>query len=297
MKIILTGGTGFLGRNLLKSFVNDGHEVIVISRRKPDSEIFRNIDFFLPDSQSINKIFTKHKDVDIVIHSATDYGRSTGFPEAVFSTNLVFPMNLLKISASNHIKYFFNIDTFFNDKESNYSHLSEYSTSKRHFQEWGNIVAERGIIRFINLKMFHLYGPDDSIEKFIPSVIVSCLSGIDLNLTAGTQKRDFIFVEDAVSALNEIFYREMKNLPGYSSYEIGTGFSTSIKEVVNIIKKLSGSNSELNFGIVPARKGEFTEAVADIKPLKSTGWAPKFSLENGLKSTIESYRGFGNGAA
>lgn len=297
MKILLTGGTGFLGKNLINNLVRDEHEIVVISRKKPDSEIFKNIDFFAPDIESINKIFTRHKDIDVVIHSATDYGRSKGFPEAVFSANLIFPMNLLKVSSSNSIKYFFNIDTFFNTQKSCYSHLSEYSTSKRHFQEWGKIIADREIIRFVNLKMFHLFGPGDSLEKFIPAIIGECLNGIDINLTAGTQMRDFIFVEDAISALKKIVSKEICEPPGYSTYEIGTGRSTSIRDIVDKIKKLSASKSKLNFGSVPTRDGEFTESVADIAPLKSLGWAPTYSLEDGLKLTIESYKGNRNGTA
>lgn len=289
MKIVLSGGTGFLGQSILGSFLNEGHEVIVISRRKNTNNIFSGVEFVKPDWESLNRLFIRHNNIDAVVHAATDYGRSGEDIASVFFSNVYFPMTLMNAAINSSVPLFLNIDTFFNDGASNYSYLGDYALSKRNFQEWGNVAGARALINFINLKMFHLYGPNDNADKFIPSIILSCLRGDELDLTLGTQKRDFIFVQDAVLALNLIIKKELNLASGYVNYDVGSGSSISIREVVEKIKSLTDSYSQLNFGVVPSRVGEFEKSVADISMLRSLGWSAMHSLEDGLNLTINSY--------
>jgi nucleoside-diphosphate-sugar epimerase len=289
MKIVLTGGTGFLGKSILKSFLNEGCEVIVISRRKDFSDAFDGVEFVKPDLESINRLFIKHNNIDVVVHAATDYGRSGEDITSVFFSNVYFPMTLMNAAINNSVALFVNIDSFFNDGAGKYSYLGEYALSKRNFQEWGSAVASRTLINFINLKMFHLYGPNDGADKFIPSTILACLRGDELDLTLGEQKRDFIFVQDAVVALNLIIKKELNSTSGYVNYDIGSGSAISIREMVEKIKSLTGSHSQLNFGAVPSRVGEFEKSVANISMLRSLGWPDLHSLEDGLNLTIKSY--------
>lgn len=294
MKIILTGATGFLGKALCSSFLHCGHHVIMTRRqssRPIDPPIASAaLDLCGTEKEDLTYIFKKHADIDVIVHAATDYGRTSAIPTAVFWSNIEFPMRLLDWGMSTAGKTFINIDTFFNTPKTSYQYLGEYTLSKRHFQEWGEVCGRRGKIRFINLRLFHLYGPGDKPEKFVPAIVNDCLRDKKINLTDGTQCRDFIYINDAVEAINIAIQAETGKQSGYQHYDIGTGQSYSIREFVEMIRELSSSKSILNFGVLPNRIGEFADARANVDALKQIGWSPSTSLENGLLATIASHK-------
>jgi nucleoside-diphosphate-sugar epimerase len=104
------------------------------------------------------------------------------------------------------------------------------------------------------------------------------------------QRRDFIFIEDAIDAINTILVAESSKPAGFENYDLGTGASTSIRELVETIKTITNSSSILNFGILKRREGEFINSFADIKLLKRLGWTQNTSLLNGLTATVNYYK-------
>ena len=298
MKILLTGGTGFFGGELLRSFLTEGYSVILSCRQPklivdtPLGESLCDVCGIAPNE--LAGIFKKHPDIAAVVHGATDYGRSASLPTLVFSGNLKFPIRLLEEAMVAKIPIFINIDTFFSANKDNYQHLAEYALSKRHFKEWGELCAMHRKIRFINFRLFHLYGPGDNPKKFVSEIIRDCLRNSEINLTHGLQRRDFIFCKDASIALNCILKAESMNSAGYVNYDVGSGKSCTIREFVETIKRLTGSRSNLNFGELPSRSGEFVDACADLRALRTIGWSPTTVLEDGLILTINEQRSFNN---
>jgi len=298
MKILLTGGTGFFGRELLRSFLVEGY-LVILSCRQPKLIVNTPLGESLCDicgiaPNELSRIFKKHPDIIAVVHGATDYGRSASLPTQVFSGNLEFPIRLLEEAMVSNIPIFLNIDTFFSINKNNYQHLGEYALSKRHFQEWGELCAMHRKIRFINFRLFHLYGPSDNPKKFVSEIIRDCLRNSEINLTHGLQRRDFIFLKDASIALNCVLKAESMNSAGYVNYDVGSGESYTIREFVETIKRLTGSSSKLNFGVLPSRSGEFLDACADLRGLRAIGWSPSTLLEDGLLLTINEQLSFNN---
>ncbi len=286
--ILVTGGTGFLGSHLAKRLCFDGYKVIIIKRAasslarlEPLTEKFI---FFDLDKENIRSLFLNYA-ISTVIHCATDYGRDAEKPMSAFLANEVFPMDILEAAFSKKVRLFFNIDTFFSAKPS-YSYLESYSLSKRHFQEWGHHYADMGRIGFLNLRLFHVYGPQDSPHKFVPTIISRCLNSEKIDLTDGFQKRDFIHVDDVVTAILSIVKAESHAQLSYRHYDIGTGNSLSIRDFSERVKKLCGGSAELNFGAAPLRKGEFSDAHANVAPLRALGWMPKIGIEEGIQTVI-----------
>ena len=185
------------------------------------------------------------------------------------------------------VKYFINTDTFFNFTNSSYSYLSEYTLSKKQILEWLLALQESCIL--VNMKLYHMYGPYDAESKFIPSIISRIKNNeIAIDLTPGNQKRDFIYVEDVCEAYAVILKNLdcSENQSVFHEYEVGTGKVTSIKELVEKIKEVSESTSELRFGKLDYRQNEIMEAVAKNQKIKDLGWKPKTSLDRGLKKII-----------
>ena len=289
MKILLTGATGFLGRQILQTFMQKGYEVIITCQTIASLEALSYLNIkqvkILPlDKLSIKDFFESNPNIDIIVHTATKYNYEKMLPTSVFWTNEVFAFELLECAILHKIKYFINMDTFFNTKESSYNYLSAYTLSKKHFREWGEYYALQNYLTFINLKLFHLFGPNDNSQKFIPNLIRQCLNGESIDLTTGEQKRDFIYSQDVVNAIDIIINAKLDS--GYHAFDVGRGESVSVKNFAKLINKVCGSKASLNFGVLPTRQGEPMETVANIECLKKMGWFPKVSLEEGLLQTI-----------
>jgi nucleoside-diphosphate-sugar epimerase len=170
--------------------------------------------------------------------------------------------------------------------------MNNYALSKRQFIEW--LIIKSEIIKVANMKLQHVYGPMDGKEKFIPW-IVNCLSKnvIRIPLTIGTQLRDFIYIDDVVSAFMLIIEKE-KTLSRYNEFDVGTGVLSSVKEFVTTLYesyKAYNPNvvTELGFGDVPLRRGEMMSVSVDNRNLKMMGWKPAYSIKQGCMKVVSEF--------
>jgi len=289
MRIILTGATGFLGSHLARALVKSGYRVTAAVRGASDfsriEDLSLEVKLFDLDDEGVEGLFKGSQHPDAVLHSATRYGRTDETRDEIEDSNFRFPVELARAAARHGVQCFINTDTFF---PPDYPHLPAYSLSKRRFLEWSiDNTGERPPL-FINMRLQHLYGPGDSGEKFIPFLIRSCLEQKkEIPLTEGIQKRDLIYVGDAVDAYLLILKNISDLAPGYHHFDVGTGISTSIRDLAMLIRKESGSGSTLLFGAVKMQDGELMDSKADIKKLRALGWEPKTSLSEGIRRTVQ----------
>lgn len=290
MKILLTGATGFLGTALWVALNKENHQIFVVKRSGTDlCSIGKRpgyVDTCGTTKPELISLFERYPDIDVIVHAATDYGRNEKMPTATFWGNVAFPVGLLETAMQNGKRLFINIDTFFNTPNADYQYLGSYALSKRHFQEWGRLCGAQRKLRFVNLRLFHLYGPGDSADKFVPSIVKRCAANEDIDLTDGEQRRDFIYIDDAVDAVIKVIEAESGLPDGYMHYDVGTGESWRIRDFVEEIRRLSNSSAKLNFGALPKRVGEFENACADSQTLKETGWQPRTSVAEGVLTLI-----------
>lgn len=284
--ILITGGTGFLGSHIVNK-LSDKYKIIILKRSFSNTwriEDNKNIFYYNIDRINLEKVFDENE-IDIVIHTATSYGRNNESVSEITKTNLMFPLKLLELSLKNKVEMFINTDTV------SPKYLNEYSLSKSQLTEWLKFYSTQ--IKIFNLKLEHMYGEKDSTTKFVTYIIYSFLKNIpEINLTKGEQKRDFIYIKDVVDA----YYKVLKNYEkfdrGFYEYEIGSGNSITIKELVLKIKGLiENTKTKLNFGAIEYRKNEIMESKSDITKFKKDfNWYPGYSLDEGLKRTIEWYK-------
>lgn len=294
LKVLLTGATGFLGSHLLADFLQQGFSVILVKRRTSNlnriSQQMHRVETWNSD-EDLNLLFSRRSDIDVIVHAATDYGRVMEAPTAAFWSNVAFPMGLLDLSMKHLVPLFVNIDTFFNTGDSRYDHLAAYTMSKSHFQRWGRYCAESGHTGFVNLRLFHLYGPGDGLDKFFSNIAKRCLADEEIDLTAGEQQRDFIYIDDAIAGIRRILEMESgRKIMGYREYDVGTGISFRIREIVEMICQACGGKSRLNFGALPYRKGEFIRSCANSEPLRRLGWEPKVDIHSGIQAVVNDVR-------
>jgi len=288
MQIILVSGiNGFLGSHLAIKLSSNYKIIGLVSNAKNIYRIKKyNFEIYNSTDENIKKIFNKNN-IFSVIHAATIYRKTNDSITNLINTNVLLPIRLFELASKYNVSVFFNTDSFFNNKTYNYSYLSEYTISKNQSLEWLKLLSINSSCKLVNMKIFHMYGEGDSLTKFIPQIISKIRENTSfIELTKGNQTRDFIYIDDVVNAY-KIILKNIDKLKEFQEFDVGTGQSTSIKGMVNLIKKITSSGTDLQFGKLPYRKGEVMESTADIFTLKKMGWSPGFSIEEGIKKMLK----------
>lgn len=287
MNILLTGGTGFLGSNLLKQILRRPSNCITILKRSTsrthrvkDVLNHPNTNWINIDEVQLPDIFSKNK-FDIIIHCATNYGRSNTNMIDIVAANLMLPLSLLQLGVNHGVKNFINTDTIIDKR------VNDYSLSKKQFLEW--LQAAQGKIKCVNMAMEHFYGPFDDESKFTTMIFHKLLRNeSEILLTLGEQKRHFVYIDDAINAFLCVL-NNLNRLPdNFSSFEVSSEKSISIKDFVLCAQRLIGNtHTTLKFGALQYRENELMDSHTDISPLADLGWHPTTSLEDGIRKTIE----------
>jgi len=293
--VLITGGTGFLGSHIAKRLLKEGYEVIILKRSFSDtrriSDVLSDLTFYNLDQCDLQQPFRDFGKIDAIIHTATVYGRYQENIDEIVQTNIVLPLRLLQAGNDFGTKTYFNTDTYFNKCSVPYRGLLNYSLSKKQFMEWGQELARFSNIHFINIKLEHLFGSGDHDSKFTTYIIKQCLNNApQIELTGGEQKRDFIYIEDVVSAYALLLKENPEQFLLYQEYELGSGQAVSIREFAEMVKKLTNSQTDLKFGKLPYREDEIMFSQANIEAFAKLGWQPEGNLESRLLQTIEAER-------
>ncbi len=285
--ILLTGATGFLGSHLLEALLTQGYKVTILKRSTSDTwrikHLMDHVSAFNVDQVEIDEAFKAEK-VDAVIHTACSYGRHGQRAYEVVETNLVFALKVLEAAT------FFNTNTFFNTDTLLPRYLNAYSLSKKHFSDW--LKQRSQVIKVVNLKLELMYGPKDDQTKFVPWLTGQLEQGVSrIPLTEGSQQRDFIYIDDVVSAYL-LTLKKADQLPKYTELDVGTGELTSVRDFVSGIfaayKSLNPSTTtELGFGDLPMRDGEMMTVKVDNSALKGLGWCATTQKTEGIKKLFK----------
>lgn len=287
--VLLTGATGFLGSHILNALLKDGYQVVILKRSTSDLWRIRHlislVSSYDVDQEPIEKVFEKHH-INSVIHTACHYGRNSDPAHRIVDTNLLFPLRLLDAAVAAGVKIFVNADTFFSLSQ---QYLNIYTLSKKQFVDWLKLKSSH--IQVANLKIQHLYGPRDNSTKFVTWVVDQlCLGVHEIKLTSGEQRRDFVYVDDVVSAFT-LMLEKCSHLGSYEEVDVGTGEMVSIKTFVSALYEAyefqcGESKTFLNFGAMPCRPGEDVELVVDNSLITKLGWSPQVQLKDGLLNVV-----------
>ena len=285
-KILITGINGFLGSHLAKH-LKSNFEVIGLESSLENLYRIASEDFKVySTNDTILETIFKENEFYAVIHVATVYKRQYEPIFNLLNTNINLPVQLLELSGKYDVNLFLNTDSFFNNPSYSYSYLSDYTLSKKHALEWIKHLSISSKCKVANMKVFHMFGEHDAPSKFIPFLIDKIKNNEPiLDLTPGTQTRDFVYIKDVVTSF-ECILNSFSALKEYQEFEVGTGVSYTVKELALLIKEITNSKTQLNFGGIPFRKGEIMESKCNIVSLKNLGWEPSFNLQSALKNCI-----------
>jgi CDP-paratose synthetase len=287
--ILLTGATGFLGSHLLESLLLKEYKVIILKRSTSNtSRIEHLLDQCISydvDTRPLESAFEEQR-IDVVMHVACHYGRNDDPIHQVVESNLIFGLRILDACLKFNTNIFFNTDTLLQ------KNLNFYTLSKKQFAEWLEKISDK--IQIINFKIEHIYGPKDDATKFVPWVLSQLKANVpEIKLTLGEQERDFIYIDDVVSAYL-IALEKSPSLDRFNEFDIGTGQLLTVKSFLKSLKKTYEENfgltsTKLVFGEIPYREGEMMTVEVNNQPLLNLGWRPRIKLKGGLTSIIKEY--------
>ena len=311
MKVVITGGCGFIGSNLAHELA-DENEVIVIddlstgrSENNEDllnNENYRFVKGSITDLDLLKQIFDG---ADYVFHQAAipSVPRSIKDPAKTNEVNISGTLNVLIAAEHNNVKkvVYASSSSVYGDtpalpKEEGMipNPLSPYAVSKLTGEYYCKVWSDIYGLKTASLRYFNVYGPkqDPSSEyaAVIPKFITRVLNGEPPIIYGdGEQTRDFTFVKDVVSA-NILAAKSS----GTGIFNIGGGQRISINELAETIIKASGTGTDPGLTYMEPREGDVKHSLADIHRAESIiGYNPAYTLDDGLEETI---RGFSNGS-
>jgi UDP-glucose 4-epimerase len=299
LKIIVTGGAGFIGSNVADRFIREGHKVVVIDNLSTgiESNINKKARFFRVDIRSavIDKIFEKAKP-DILCHHAAqiDVRKSTDDPIFDADVNILGSLNLLNACVKHKVKkvifastggaIYGEQDYFPADEKHPARPLCPYGVTKLTIEKYLHFYRETHGLEYVSLRYANVYGPRQNPfgEAGVVAIFAErLLSGKKAVVFGdGKRTRDFVFVDDVVQAnLLALGY------PKSDVFNIGTGIETDINSIFRILKKATGSEQkEIH---APPKPGEQERSVLDYsKARRLLKWKPKYDISEGMARTV-----------
>jgi len=327
MKILVTGGAGYIGSVAVYLLLQKGYDVVVVDNfttghEEPlkffESKYKSNFTYYkadLNDPASLKNVFDKEKDIDAVLHYAASclVNESMESPQKYFQNNVVGSHNLLTEILIRGIKYFVFSSTCEVYGEAKYIPVDEkhpvnsgtpYGTSKRMVEMMIEMYGKLEKLNYVIFRYFNVCGASDDGEvgdSKDPSVLliqnaVRGALGIEpfyltyrkVDTPDGTPIRDYINVVD----LNMAHIKALEYLVSGGKNQIinlGTGDGNSVLEIVNTVQKITGVKFEVTRG--EPRKGEPSKLIGDISKAKEVlDWEPKRTITDSVNSLVKWYK-------
>lgn len=275
MRIGIFGGTGYLGSKLIRLLSND-NEIVCIKRKTSMIESISDIpDVSFVDIEDLERYNIK---MDVLINTACMYQKNNAKPSDIYESNLFSPIKVFEWGLSNNVRRIITTDTGLPDS------YNDYSFSKKMLREYGGFISERDECAFINISLENYYGADEPRSRFIHATIDKLKCDMPVDLTEGSQKRDFIHIDDVVKSYQHILNLDLN---GFHNIPLGSGEAPSIREVISYLKDEIRSKSVLNFGKV---KHDFVEpdCCADRAVMKKYSLPPMMDWRDGFGELIKS---------
>jgi UDP-glucose 4-epimerase len=303
MKVLVTGGAGFIGSHLVDRLVLEGHEAVVVDNLATGKRknINRAARFYKSDIQSwrLERVFRNERP-NVVMHLAAqmDVRKSVEDPMFDAQVNVLGTLNVLQQAVKHGVrKVIFSSSggAIYGDQEiypAPETHLmkplSPYGLSKLCGEQYLFYFQRVSGVQAVSLRYANVYGPrqDPEGEAGVVAIFIQKLLNNEQAVINGNgrQTRDFVFVDDVVEANLAMMGQETQG-----TYNVGTGVETSINDLFRILVQHTGSTCKEIHG--PAKKGEQARSVIDSTKLRQdVSWEPKADLSEGLKKTVEYFR-------
>jgi UDP-glucose 4-epimerase len=304
MKVLITGGAGFIGSNIADRLINDGAEVVVIddlSNGKMEN-VNKKAKFYKFDIRRKNLIDIFKKEMpDIVIHNAAQLSVRISVEDPLFDAevNVIGGLNVFnssKITGVKKVIFASSGGTVYGEQEyypaderHSLNPISPYGVAKLSSEKYLNYFYKNYGMKYIALRYANIYGPrqDPYGEAGVVAIFSSkILKGESPIINGdGNQTRDYVFVGDVVEANLKAIRNDF-----IGCINIGTGVETTVNELFNILKNISG-NKDIKEIHGPIKSGEQLRSVLSFQMAKKImDWQPKITSKEGLRITYNWFK-------
>jgi len=290
-KVLITGADGFLGNHLTNHLINKKFNVIELSDQVKKKSTMNRIH---GDIRSINKLPEK---ISHIIHFAAmaDVEYCKNHPKDCLEINVIGTQNMLELVRKNNSKFIFASTShiFGSPKKLPISEdddlhpQSIYAASKACCELICKTYSELYGLDIIILRLFSIYGPNCPQYSIVNKVISQILQENKIKIGNVHPKRDFLYVDDFVTAIELLME---KNVKGFLKYNIGYGESTSIYDLCNKLIKISGKPIQILQDKKLIREKEIPDLKCDISKIQELGWKPNVRLDEGLQKTFDWFK-------
>jgi UDP-glucose 4-epimerase len=303
MKVLVTGGAGFIGSHIVDQVLAGGHHVVIIDNMSSGKEtnLHPEAAFYRLDMENpqVKDIFAQEKP-DIVIHQAAQTVVQTSVKEPVYDAhmNILGTINLLEAARLHGVKKFIYASSAAVYGDPNYVPIDEkhavepssgYGISKYTPEQYLRVYQHMYGLDYTILRYANVYGirQDPHGEGGVVSIFIDKAIGQQpfIIFGDGEQTRDYIYVEDVaranVAALED---------GGGEIFNIGTGVHTTLNELVTKLQQISGHSEQTIYE--PERLGDIKHSYFTVeKATRVLHWSPTVSLAEGLEKTYQFYSG------
>lgn len=303
MKILVTGGAGFIASHIADAFIEAGHDVVILDDLSTGSEKNINpkakfVKMNIRD-EKLKDIFDEEK-FEVVNHHAAqmDVRKSVADPAFDANTNILGTINLLQNAVKSGVKKFMFASTggavygeqeyFPADEKHPTNPVSPYGISKLSVEKYLFFYKNEYNLKHTILRYANIYGPRQNPfgEAGVVAIFTSKMLNGEQPIINGTgkQTRDYVFVEDVVKANLVTLEDEQSDI-----YNVGTSKETNVIELFRMLNEIIGKNFEEKHG--PQAAGEqMRSVITSDKLFNKFNWKPSTDLYNGLKQTVKYFK-------
>lgn len=303
MKVLVTGGAGFLGRRVSSLLLKEGYDVLIYDNAKSRKELQELLSspkasYIEGDVRDERRLEEAAQDCDVTVHLAAivDVDACTENPAYATQVNFEGTRSALEAARWNyHKKFIFSSSAAVYGEPKSLPVREEhpllptnvYGATKASAEMLIHAYSSSFSLNATVLRFFNIYGPGQSSEGYsgvIRRFITDALNSGKISIHgSGKQTRDFIFIDDAASAVLAALHSSIS-----ATYNVGTGKGYSILRIAKEVEKISGLSLKKKY--TEPRKGDITRSISNIEKIKKElGWVPKTSLRSGLKETFRYY--------
>jgi UDP-glucose 4-epimerase len=299
-KLLVVGGTGFIGRHIVKKSLDLGFNTTSLSKSNPiEKEKIDGVTYLTADIIDKQSLFVNldGKVFDYVINSSgyINHSNYSNDGSKIFDAHFYGVKNLIDCLDKGKIKRFvqfgssdeYGSNSAPQNENQKESPIAMYSCAKVASTYFLQTLYKTENFPSVILRPFLVYGPNQGKDRFIPQIIMGCINDEKFPVSEGMQLRDFLFIDDFIDV---VFLTLHNNNVLGEIINISSGIPVTIKKVINIIVDTIKSGQP-QFGKIKYRDGENMKLYGDITKVKKLlNWKPRVDLETGLHKTIESIK-------